>query len=109
MVDIMTVEFHTPVPLDQFVDLALKDIDECADLYLTYLRSPEKTLSQLCDPSLEKMMHKPGVTEHYLTDIKPELRIAALLLIRDYWPPRDSLTAACIRVACADSVPRVRG
>lgn len=105
----MAVDFVPHLPNAQMISRAIEDMRDCADIYLSYLRSRDQFLEQLAGPHLHAMRNSPRLTELQLDNPDPKLRIAALLLIRDYWPSRDRLTSACIRSAMSDSEAQVRG
>jgi hypothetical protein len=48
-------------------------------------------------------------TLNALHDPSPDIRLAAIRLLQDYWTPADDAICGCIKVACSDAESLVRG
>jgi hypothetical protein len=112
----MAVDLIPHLPLHELMDRALTDINSCEELYSRYLsgRIPGRAgenhvLREMAGEFVDAMVMSPRNTALSLDRPEPSIRMAALLLLRDYWPPRDWLTARCAQAAMSDPVAQVRG
>ncbi len=112
----MAVDLVPQLPVPEMTGRASSDVISSEEIYIRYLsaRTPGSAadnyvVRDLAGDLYENMVINPRDVAMSLDHPDPNVRIAGLLLLRDYWPPRDWLTAICVRVALYDPIPQVRG
>jgi len=88
---------------------ARQDFATATELRNDYALASDRVLSSLAEPELNRMMETLQVTEEYLASPNPKHRLAALLLIDDFWNDQNKLLDYAERMAIDDPDSQVRG
>jgi hypothetical protein len=105
----MEAEFSPNSSSNELLQRARNDHRDASEILRQYGTSAEKTLRELGGARISCLKDNfQGLLEAF-DDWDSQTRIVALLLAKDHWPPLEQLTPICLRLACDDPVPAVRG
>jgi hypothetical protein len=105
----MEAQFRPNCSSEEMIERARNDHRDALDIIQQYTRLPEKTLWELAGRRARCLQDSLQALVKALDDWDSQTRILALLLAKHHWPPLEQLTPICLRLACDDSVSRVRG
>lgn len=102
----MTMERQSFKPLSDSLRQAREDVRILREFLSPFL-SWEQYVALM--PDLAELRLRPVNTLSCLKGPSPDRRIAGLLLVTNYWDPKELFTRACLEMAFRDSDARVRG
>lgn len=105
----MSTQFIPLKTLDEMIEQARRDIEAWNNVYTSFSASKGSLLHSLAGPLLPSMMQSPQGTKAYLEHPDPSLRMAAALLVYNYWLANELFAPACLRLAFNDPDQTVRG
>jgi HEAT repeat protein len=94
---------------DHLIEQARRDVTVSGDLLGRYQTRRMDELRLLAGSGFDTMLRSYQDTESNLSAADPNVRISALLLVRDYWHPPVGFWQKCLEVAFQDPSPLVRG
>jgi hypothetical protein len=95
--------------LGELVSRAVADVKEAQDLLAAYNKAGRNTIESWAGELLQPMLHNRSQTEKLLSHQDVMVRLAALVVIKDYWPAAADMVKSVERLAFSDPEPRVRG
>jgi hypothetical protein len=94
---------------DDMIARARHDLNSVTDVLRALRENGLEGLRPLAGPNLDEMLNAYESTEDNIKNPNEQLRLAALLLIKDYWKPRKGFWRECRRLAFDDPNHQVRG
>lgn len=105
----MTAHTDDANPRDERMTRARTDLDASAELVDLPPEEKRRLAERLAGPLFQPMLLRRTVALGYLSDSNPALRLAAMLLLEEYWQPDEPFIDRCENLAFNDPDQRVRG
>jgi hypothetical protein len=105
----MDAQFSSDLSSEELLERARDDHQHGCEILSRYSSSPEDVLRDLGGPRIPSLKDSFHALIEAFDDWDSQIRITALLLAKDHWPQLEELTPICLRLACEDPVPTVRG